>query len=403
MTDEFYKILAGTRVGGFLRAYVEHTRNMEAPTSFHFFTGLVILGAVIKRRVFFDQGSFKLFPCYQVLLAGPAGEAKKTTAAEYGVDMGRRSGEVDSGFGAGSPEALWDHLARRTKAKGQAVDLLYAGEMANLVNCRDYSSNMIELLMSLFECRDKLPPRVTITHKTQELKDVAVSALFCSNEDMLMHAMPKHAMKGGLPSRMIMVYEAEATRAPIPFPKKQPKPPTALDDLVAQLTGFCYLKGEVSITPAGEDFYEDWYVKLPPRRRALVDSDLKPFFSRYGDHMIRVGMGLAMSEMTDMSAPVVIDAQHFIQAEAVLEYVIERLPALYRFFAMGPFGEDYNRALKIIDNAQGKILIADWSRKLGKGRLSQKQTNELLETMIYNGDVYKEWEGTRQYILRVQK
>ena len=404
MTDDFSTILRDTGVSGFLRDYVEHTRDMEAPTSFHFFTGLTVLGAVLKRRVYFDQIKFKLFPCYQTLLAGPAGEAKKTTAARYGVGLGLEAGELNTIMSSGSPERLWDRLHQISMEKGAACGMLYAGEMATLVNKRDYGSTMIEVLMVLFECNDLEPPRETFAHKSQPLKNVAVSALFCSNEDMLVHAMPPHAMKGGLPSRMLTIYEPDSGGRETPFLDEVPTPALPREKLVADLTRMRFVTGKVQIDPKARKWYRAWYSKVKNTRKTITDESMKPFFSRYPDHMVSVAIGLSVSEMEDTQAPVIIQEHHFLQADAVLEYMVARMPRLYRFLAMGPFGEAYAKVYSLVTGAPGQEMSFSELGRVMSNKLNRKQLQEVIDTMVQNGEVlHVRKEHDRHFVMAVRK
>lgn len=386
MTDEFSKLIQQHEIRGWLGAYLDHTRDMEAHTSFHFFTALAVLGAVLKRRVYVDQIKFKLFPCYQVLISGPAGEAKKTTAANYGVRIGEATGEVTRLMSSGSPEKLWDRLHKLTMQTGSACGMLYAGEASTLLNKRDYASTMVEMLMELFDCPEDLPPRETFAHGSQPLKNVAVSCIFCSNEIMIASAMPEHAMRGGLPSRMITLNEQDSGGRTVPLLDEMPAPPTSRDWMISELTRFRFVTGKAAISNEGRVWFREWYGKLRARRKSVPDENMKPFFSRYSDHMLRVALGLSVQEMPDPQVPVIITDKHFLQADAVLEYVVERMPELYRFLGMGPFGTDYAKILALLMSAGGEMERSELGRKMSY-KLSRPKLHELLDTLIMNGDM----------------
>lgn len=404
MNDEFSTILRTTNVRGFLRDYVEFASCLEAPTSFHFFTGLTLLGAVLKRRVYFDQIRFKLIPCYQVLLAGPSGITTKTTASDCGVNLGLESGEITPIMSSGTPERLWDRLHKINQEKGAACGLLYAGEMATLIGKRDYSSTMIETLLVLFENRDYIPPRETFAHESQPLTNVAVSALFCSNAEMLVHAMPVHTMKGGLPSRMLAVYEEGDNGREAPFLDELDISPVTREELISRLVRFRFVTGKVQIDPAGRHWYRLWYSKLKKRLHTVTDENMKPFFSRYRSHMIQVAIGMAVSEMEDTQAPVIIQEHHFIQTEAVLEYMVERMPRLYRFLAMGPFGEAYAKVYSLVMSAPGQEMSFSELGRVMSNKLNRKQLQEVIDTMVQNGEVlHVRKDHDRHFVMAVRK
>src|SRR3990167_2124115 len=131
--DDFSPLLDEVNMGGWLRRFVEHTRNMEAPTAFHFASALTVLGASLRRRVFVEQGNYQVYPAIRTMIVGPSG-TKKSTASNYAVKIGRIAGCYNNLMNTGSGESLLSQLAKLNKMQGESTGLVYVSEMSIFVN-----------------------------------------------------------------------------------------------------------------------------------------------------------------------------------------------------------------------------------------------------------------------------
>jgi len=149
--DDFSPMMDACNMKGWLRDYVEHTRNMEAPTPYHFASALTCLGSALGRQVHVDQGYYKVWPAVQTLLIGPSGKTKKSTSAGYAVALGEESKRVHRLLDEGSQEALKTELYQRSKRTGAATGLLYASELGTFLGKQDYNQGLVQALTDLFD------------------------------------------------------------------------------------------------------------------------------------------------------------------------------------------------------------------------------------------------------------
>ena len=76
---------------GFFRLYHEFTGYGEICPRYNFFVALSTLGAVMKRKIYLQRGSSTtfptLFPNPWILLVGPQGRGKKSSALRIGREL----------------------------------------------------------------------------------------------------------------------------------------------------------------------------------------------------------------------------------------------------------------------------------------------------------------------------
>src|SRR5437899_322009 len=94
---------------GWLAEYIEWTMGSESPAPYHFFVGCAVLGSSMGRKVWFNMGYYKLYPNTQILLVGPTGAVKKTSAINLGLTLMRKV-KVKLIAAKTTPEALISEL-----------------------------------------------------------------------------------------------------------------------------------------------------------------------------------------------------------------------------------------------------------------------------------------------------
>lgn len=391
-TDDFMPLMHDVK--GWLKDYVDHTKGSESPTAFHFAVGLTILGASLKRRTFIDQNVYKIYPAVQSMLVGPSGKVKKSTAASYGVNLtfGLKEGYKplfnllpDEGTG----EALKRELAEYTKRHGEATGLLYVSELGTFLGKQEYNVNLVQTLTDLFDSRLSKRRR-TISGGNQEIKNIAVSALFCSNEDWLADAIPASAFGGGFFGRMLVFYQEASDRC---FPRPLAISREDQERLLNTLEPVRFINGETTLTRDADLLYDKIYRDYT--KNWPEDERLAPFYERIPDHILRIGMLLAVSSNPQNEAPV-ISEKDIDGAKAIVDWIYKYLPRVYAHLGGSKFGSDHYRIYEIIRRAGGTMEEKELGRKLAR-RLSSKQLAEHLETMKVNGVLTRvnanPWEG----------
>jgi hypothetical protein len=395
--DDFLPLLQENKIEGWLGRYMQYTMGVEPPSAYHFAVGLTVLGAALHRQIWFDQRFFKIYPAVQSFLVGPSGKTRKSTAAMIGVGLAEESGRVKRLPDMATPEALLRQLSQLSNKDNGASALLFSSELSTFLNKRDYNQDLAQVLTDLFDCRDCIR-RATITHSEQEIRNVAVSALLCSNEAWLATSVHESAFGGGLFGRTL-VWHAGGTDRYFPFPEAPPE--NLYKRLVAELGLTRYYHGAAEITPNGRKWFEAKYKYT--KQNWPDDERLAPFWERYPIHLLRTAMLLRVSETLETDIrDVVISDTNLRQADAILEWIYRYLPRVYKHLGNTQWGEDMRRVYDYIYHRGGR---ADWSsiyRALSK-RMRKEDIRRFLKELVDSGvlrlQTASSWEGGQSFVI----
>jgi hypothetical protein len=377
--DDFLPLLKRNNINGWLGRYIDYTMGVEPPTAYHFATGLTVLGAALHRQVYFDQRFFKIYPAVQSFLVGPSGKTRKSTAGNIGIALAEECGRVKRLPDMATPEALLRELAGMSNKDGSASALMYSSELSTFLNKKDYNQDLVQVLTDLFDCRDSIV-RSTISHSRQEIRNVAVSAILCSNEVWLASSVHESAFGGGMLGRTL-VWHALGTDRYFPFPEEQPE--ALYKRLVGELGLTRYYHGAAEIEPAAKRWFTEKYRYT--KENWPDDERLSPFWERYPIHLLRVGMLLNISDTLETDKRnVVITDQNLIQADAILTWIYQYLPRVYKYLGNTQWGDDMRR---VYDNIYRHGGRSDWStiyRALSK-RMRKDDIRRVVDQLVDNG------------------
>ena len=392
--DDFLPLLKDLQIGGWVAEYINHTRELKAPTAFHFANALALLGASLRRRVCVDQGYYQVWPAVQVMNIGPSGRTGKSTASEYGVNLFMN--EAGSGRAAlfnllpdeGSGEALKTELSQLWKQQGESTGLLYVSEMATFLGKQEYNKTLIQTLTDLFDSRISKRRRTAIRGQ-EKMQSIAVSAIFNTNEEWAIEAIPASAFGGGFFGRVLTFYQPDTNRG-----TARPRPPSDPQALLAELSRIRFVKGPAILTPEAGKWYDQRYDELD--KAWPEDERLLPFWERVSVHLLRVGMLLSVSQDLGQRDNVRIERLHLEQADGILRWILRYLPRIYAFLGVTPFGAEHARIYRTIHRKGGVISDGELGRLMSR-RMSRRQLEEHLRDMYVNGLVTKvklsPWEG----------
>jgi hypothetical protein len=329
----------------------------EAPMPFHFFVGAAVVGACMGRRVWFDKGYYRIYPNMQILLVGPTGRVRKTSAINLGLAVLRKVG-VNIVSEKTTPEALVDALDSepplvegRMLVKRDSHAVLVAPELAVLLGKQKYNEGMIALLTTLFDSPDEW------TYKTRgrgevRLKNVTLTMIGASTPDWLITAIPQDAFGGGFMSRLLFVVQETTDRCyPIP------EPPPALDTLVDALRRIQGLGGEMRLTPEALEWYSTWYAAT--RKAVPEDEKMAGYHERKPDHLLRLAMVLALAE-----GKTTMDVEHLMRASHALAFLEGEMLYTFKWLGMRPIGQDQERIVRTLRACGGRMEHGELLRKL---------------------------------------
>src|SRR3989304_1023207 len=91
---------------GWVTNYLDYVKLQESPIEFHFWVGVCLIGATLKRNVWFNkQDYYSVFPSQFVILVAKSSACKKSTAIN--IEGLRHIEEVYGGFSVSEDGADW--------------------------------------------------------------------------------------------------------------------------------------------------------------------------------------------------------------------------------------------------------------------------------------------------------
>jgi hypothetical protein len=328
----------------------------EAPAVYHFFVAATVLGASFGRTVYVNKGYYKLYPSPKLLLVGPTGAVRKSSAINLGVKVLQKL-NVATTSKKTTPEGLIEDLDSeilkdgKLMARRDSVGVIIAPEFAVLLGKQKYNEGMIGILTDLFDDPDEW------SYKTRgkgliKLQNVAVSCLAASTPDWLVSAISPDAFGGGFMSRLLFIVQYTTTRC---FPI--PEAPPDYDALVESLQELRDQTGEIRFSNDGYEWYVTWYAAS--RGDVPEDPKMAGYHERKPDHLLRLGMILALSERQ-----MLLTREHLTRASRILRFLEDSMLYTFKWLGMKPAGQDSERIIRTLVSLGGKASHATLLKKL---------------------------------------
>lgn len=385
-TTAFDGIVDG--LGGWIGEYMDLTRISDSSTAYHFATALTMVSAAMKRRSYYRGPGFVIYPPIQALLLGPAGRTRKSTAASYGIEnVLRPSGVAHILPDGGSPEGLVSALQETMAADGDATGILWVSELAVYLSRQEYKRGLVELLTDLFDSRDVKDTR-TIKRGGESLRNVAMAALFCSNEHLFATSIPTTAQGSGFLSRILVFHQTDRRESGVPAEREVER----LASLRERLISARFLHGRVTMSVSAEklsrSFYQERYESKP------ADPEAMAFWERSPAHAIRIAMVLSASDRIAQGSEmdpgaIKIDLEHVERATAVVRWIESKLSRVFAMIGATEYGADHVRIYQYIEHHGGRVGADDLARHFSR-RMSWHKVEEHLKTMTHGGVLRKE-------------
>jgi hypothetical protein len=287
---------------GWLNEYMQYTLKTEAPAHFHLLQGLTMYGAALGRKVYFTHGVFRVYPNIFAMLVAPSGRCRKSSAIRISTDLMRKA-DLDDIKMVGpkaTPEAIIQAVYREAPKKvdgkiirthPDSVTVVYAPELAVLLNQRDFNRDTVPLLTDLYDCPDKWV-NSTITRGEITLYNVFVSAMFATTTKWLTELMPKSAFGGGFMGRIIAAVRENTPRC---FPTPPPPSIPLQESCIEGLRHAYQLSGEVIWSEAANREFSDWYIGGKAARESCTDDRESGYQERKPVNLIKTALILACS------------------------------------------------------------------------------------------------------------
>ena len=325
--------------------YLEYSKNNEASADFHYWTALTILGAALRRQVYFKRGYWCVYPNLWTLIVSPSGSGK-TTAVGIGFNIISKLDSVRVVADRITPEALAVELGEKIGGRIESQGLICAPELVNFLDRSKYLEGLISLLLRMSDCPDTWVYK-TRTGDKVALANVAISFLGATANDLLYEAIPPLALKSGFLARFLIVTGgAPPENAVVPFTWKD-------DDLELEVLRGLYelslLHGEISFPPKAKEWYITWYLRYKAELASGPNKRIIPHLERRRDYLIRVATLIAVGRRGVLELKV----EDFQEAIERLEGLDDGLRTICAGIDATSSGKEQLRVLDIVRGRPG--------------------------------------------------
>lgn len=308
--------------GNWLETYLDYTEGTETPKLIHFWTGVVTLSGVLRRRVWIEMKRFQWFPNFYVIIVAPPGIVSKTTTMDIGINLLK---EVP-GINFGPDVVTWQALVQKFGEIGEMFQYgedflpmsamtLASGELGNLINFQD--RDMLNAYISLWDARAKFD-KETKTSGNDAISGPWINLIGCTTPHWIAENVPQAAIGGGFTSRCIFVYAEDKVQL-IAYPDEKiedvehARRRTALIDDLIHISN--NLIGPVRISETARVWGRGWYEKLwAEAKKSMTGDQIDGFIARKQTHVHKLAVVLAIAEGDDLA----IEERHLRLADMMV-------------------------------------------------------------------------------------
>lgn len=372
--------------GGWFEWYDLYTRETEAPLAFHIFCSLAILGASLGRRAWIDQGHWLIYPNYCVILIGPTGRVKKTTAINISRKLLHKAALVNMMPDQMTPEAFVKELM-----DNGGHQFVCAPEFSILFNKKRYNEGFSTQIIRMLDCPDIFEVS-TMGRGKEEVKEPTLTILGGSTLSLLLDSSPSAVISSGFMNRYMLIVENDTHRI---FPDARFGGTEIHDKLLKSLKRVATFTGAFSKSPGAQTFWEKWYRDFRFELRNVSDEVTAEMLERLPDHFLRTAM-LIHAVQCD-TKEVCLDCMRY--SEGLTNYIREKIPQLVGTISNTVHTAESDRLLEILRRLGGASGHSDLLRK---SRMDAVTFKRHMVTLIEGKRVRDERRGTLQFYVLME-
>lgn len=280
----------------FIREFIEFTKNEESPENFWRWAAYATVAAVLRDSAYYDHGMRKTYPNIYVVFLAQSANNRKSGPFNIVYSLLNHASVSNTKVirGRSSIQSILEELStdRGNNQTGMPVKggscLLAAEELASFfVN----DPQLIPLLTDMYDFRELYDYK--LRSGSMKIKNLCVTLLAASNEQLLKDIYTDAAIYGGLLGRTFMVKPDEI---------RKENAQLDVDPTKYNLTGLANwlkemktkVRGAMKMTEEAKLFYKDWYAKL--YKSYTKYNDRTGMIQRIHTGVIKISIILAASE-----------------------------------------------------------------------------------------------------------
>lgn len=370
--------------GGWFEWYDEYTKYNEAPLSYHIFSSMCILGSALGRRVHLSMGHFNIWPNYCVILVGPTGKVKKTTAADVAKEFVKRHSLCPIMSDEPTPQALTTNMASTG-----GHQFIYGGELSVFFGRDKFKEAMIPKFLRMLDSPEEFEVE-TISRQKETIRGLAISFIGGTTPGQFNTTMPAIVTSSGFMNRFVFVVENDTDRVyPRPWKGKYQ------EQLDATLERFKKLEGVVDFAPGVEHgWWDHWYRQRKQAIKESSDDTLIEVMERLPGHLLRTAMLMHLVQCDNFA----LCEKCLNSSRLMLEYLERNTPTLIQGLKQNAIANDadfvYNMLVRLGGAADHSTLLRRCAPKM-----NAQQFKQHIKTLEESGRLKCGKRGFSQYYI----
>lgn len=357
--------------GSWLDAYLIYTAESESPEEYHLWVGISSIAAVLRRKCFFDMGYFLLYPNLYIVLVGPAGRCKKSTAMRIGRGIAGQIQGVEFSVDSTTRERMIQDLSQAFK-DGQSALTVHSTEFASLLTSS--GMDMVVFLTDIFDSPSEW------THKTKaggtnKIKSPYLNLLGAATPEWIAKGLPLDTIGIGLTSRIIFIYQ-DTPRVRDPFPELNENQVMLQKMLVNDLAVIASIAGEFRFEDAAKEAYRHWYKERVADPNPTGDPRLSGYYERKPMHLIKLCMVVSASRREDR----IITMEDYVQALELFHRAEPYMQRVFSAIGRNPLYADQESMLWAFAESTDGFTLGELLDRFGYN-VRKEELEEILETL----------------------
>jgi hypothetical protein len=336
----------------FFANYMKYCEGCETPEIYDLWSSLATMSSIVSRRVWVNQGYFRIYPNLYVVLVGPPG-GRKTTAMNVCKDMLTELKTINFAATCMTKEAMCKYMVQSCIKTFTIPDSGQIKEYTPITMCLTElshflganSAHMIDFLTTIYD-------QEFYDAKTKNKGDDIIPApyltiLACTTPSNITRYLKEDVISGGFSRRTLFAYETDDGE-PIPYPEVTPEAQAAWDSCVAyarSLEGIC---GEFTWDPKAKDWYGKWYCDFHNSLKNHHEQLTRGYLKSKHVQLLKISMLVALAE----EHVLVLKRDHLEIALDMLNRLEKNLHKVYEGMGRNELNAISARLIELLETAK---------------------------------------------------
>jgi len=361
----------------------------EAPLEFHSFIFLTMISAIIGDKVYFTEGTDKIYPNLWTLLVGESSVSRKSSSIRPALLILDRMKSVYLFASRGSTEGLFEEVI-----KVNGVGLLSHSELGSLLGTlkKDYMQGLTEIMCELYD--PAVPTSIKkklVNRDATSVDHLAISWIACTTQASLSHHLTSSddRIASGFLPRFNIVFGTTITDL-IPFrpAKDQAKQDALLKSLADLVSRFGKSSVEYIFSQEAVEMFSKWY---NTKRQEMSNGGINDVVSYFWIRTLEVVKKYALVFVVLKGKSNIVDRESMEQAILIGEYFLATSQRLIQKEISSSYDErQMQKVIKALEKHNGEASHREILRHTG---LISAKLEPILRTLLDRGTITERTES----------